>query len=107
MKLAGRLALGLGAVNLASLIAMAAVSAADGLWAVGDRVLPADALPVSVIAQRLESRGLVRIYGVETVKGAYEVKAVDAAGRRVRLTIDPITGNLITGSSGAGPVVRG
>jgi len=91
---AGKLALALVALNLATLILVAAVSADDGYWGAGNRVLPPDALPISTVAQMLEDRGYSRIYGIEANHDAYEIKALDAAGKRIRLTVDPVTGDL-------------
>jgi hypothetical protein len=90
---AGKLASALVALNLVTLVLMAAVSADEGYWGVGNKALPPDALPVSTVALMLEDRGYTRIYGIEAGHDAYEVKALDATGKRVRLTVDPNTGD--------------
>jgi len=95
---ASRLALGLGALNFATLILMAAVSADDGFWGMGNKVLPPDALPVSSIARTLEDRGITRIFAIDASRNTYEVKAIDAEGKRVRFTIDPVTGAILATS---------
>jgi hypothetical protein len=92
---AGRLVLGLGALNLATLILMAAVSADDGFWGIGNKTLPPGALPVSVIARGIEDAGITHIYAIDAGRNVYEVKALDQAGKRVRLTIDPLTGAIL------------
>jgi len=93
---AGRLALRLGALNLATLILMAAVSADDGFWGIGNKTLPPGALPVSAIAHNVEETGIVRIYGIDAGRNVYEVKALDQTGKRVRLTVDPLTGAILS-----------
>jgi hypothetical protein len=92
---AGKLALGLGALNLATLILMATVSADDGFWGIGNKTLPPGALPVSAIARGIEEAGITNIYAIDAVRNVYEVKAVDSSGKRVRLTVDPLTGAII------------
>ena len=67
----------------------------EGYWGVGNKALPPDALPVSTVALMLENRGYTRIYGIEAGHDAYEVKALDTTGKRVRLTVDPNTGDLM------------
>lgn len=92
---AGKLALGLGALNLATLILMATVSADEGFWGIGNKTLPPGALPVSAIARGIEETGIMDIYAIDAVRNVYEVKAVDPSGKRVRLTVDPLTGAII------------
>jgi hypothetical protein len=92
---AGRMALGLGALNLATLILMAAVSADDGFWGIGNKTLPPGALPVSAIARGIEETGITHIYAIDAGRNVYEVKALDPAGKRVRLTVDPLTGAIL------------
>ena len=92
---AGRLALGLGALNLATLILMATVSADDGFWGIGNKTLPPGALPVSAIARGIEEAGITHIYAIDAAHDVYEVKALDPAGKRVRLTVDPLTGAIL------------
>jgi hypothetical protein len=92
---AGRVALGLGALNLATLILMAAVSADDGFWGIGNKTLPLGALPVSAIARGIEETGITHIYAIDAGRNVYEVKALDPAGKRVRLTVDPLTGAIL------------
>lgn len=92
MRTGHRLMLGLGALNLASMALMAAVAAQDGFWGLGRRTLPAQALPVSVIARSLEAQGYGRIFALEAEHGLYVIKALDATGRRVEFRVDPVTG---------------
>lgn len=92
---AGKLALGLGALNLATLILMATVSADDGFWGIGNKTLPPGALPVSAIARSVEEAGIKHIYAIDAGRNVYEVKALDPSGKRIRLTIDPLTGAVI------------
>ena len=92
---AGKLALGLGALNLATLILMATVSADDGFWGIGNKTLPPNALPVSAIARAIEDSGITHIYAIDAGRNVYEVKAVDPGGKQVRLTVDPLTGAII------------
>lgn len=95
MKLTGRLALGLGAVNLATLILVAAVSADDTGWAAGQDRLPPDALPVSEIARRVEDQGVSHITRIETDGKSYRVRGLDQSGHHVERRIDPVSGTEI------------
>lgn len=94
MRIAGRLALGLGAVNLFTLVLIAAVSAEDGSWAKRNKLPPAHAIPVSEVAWRAEQSGLDRIVRIETDGTSYQVQGLDDSGRRVELRVDPFTGTV-------------
>ncbi|EWY39487.1 hypothetical protein N825_06635 [Skermanella stibiiresistens SB22] len=90
------MALGLGALNLATLLLMAAVSADDGFWGIGGKTLPPGALPISTVARSVESGGITHIYGIDVVRHLYDVKALDGDGKRLRLTVDPLTGEILS-----------
>ena len=95
-RTASRLALGLGALNLATLLLMAAVSADDGFWGIGGKTLPPGALPISAVARSVESSGITHIYGIDVARHLYDVKALDSDGKRLRLTVDPLTGEILS-----------
>lgn len=94
MRIAGRLALGLGAVNLLTLVLIAAVSAEDGSWAKRNALPPAHTIPVSEVARRAEQSGLDRIVRIETDGTSYHVQGLDGSGRRVELRVDPFDGTV-------------
>ena len=91
----GRLAFGLGAANLVALVLIVAVSASDGAWGKGANALPPHALPVSEVARKLETDGLARIYEIEADGKTYRVRAVDGGGRRIELSVDPVSGAVV------------
>lgn len=95
MQRAGRFALGLGAVNVLSLILIAAVSAQEGGWPVGEAAMPPGALPVSEVARRLEGHGLTHIQRIEADGKTYRVRAVNDGGQRVELRVDPVSGDVV------------
>ncbi|WP_207478323.1 PepSY domain-containing protein [Arenibaculum pallidiluteum] len=90
-----RPALILGGVNVAALVVLAALSAADASWGTGRSQLPPEALPISRIAAEAEALGIGRILAIDAEDGRYVVKAVDGAGRRVRVLLDPVTGQVV------------
>jgi len=90
-----RYGLVLGGLNLVALTALAAVSAADASWGAGRGQVPAGALPVSRVAELAEAMPIGRIQSIEIEHGTYVVKAVDGQDRRVRLTLDPMTGAVL------------
>jgi uncharacterized membrane protein YkoI len=90
-----RLALTLGGVNVAALMLVATLSAGDASWGIGKQRLPEDAMPISEAARLAEDQHLGRIHGIAVEDGHYVVKAVDAEGRRVTLTLDPATGAVL------------
>jgi hypothetical protein len=89
---ASRLALTLGVTNLAALVTVAALSAGQGFWGIGDKVLPPDALPASEVVRKAERSGMGRIYGIDVDQGTWLVRAVDPQGKRVEMRLDPRTG---------------
>ena len=95
MTIARRMAIGLGTANLTALVLIAAVSANDGSWGTGAKSLPPDALPVSEVARKLEHQGLARIYRIEADGQSYRVRAVDEGGRRVEVSVDPKSGDVV------------
>ena len=70
----------------------------DGFWGIGNKTLPPGALPVSAIARTVEEAGIKHIYAIDAGRNVYEVKALDPSGKRIRLTIDPLTGAVIARS---------
>jgi hypothetical protein len=89
---ASRLALALGVTNLTALLMVAAMSAGQGFWGIGDKVLPPDALPASEVVRKAERSGLGRIYGIDVDDGTWLVRAVDQQGKRIEMRLDPRTG---------------
>ncbi|HYE48651.1 MAG TPA: hypothetical protein VEB20_03600 [Azospirillaceae bacterium] len=87
MPVTGRFALGLGAFNLAALILIAAGSAKER----PAPVVPADALPLSRVAARLEGDTVTRILSIAAEDGAYRVTAIDRSGREVSFAVDAHT----------------
>lgn len=90
-----RLAVRLGALNLALLLLIAAVSATESFWGMGRDRLPAGALPLSAVAERLEAAGYHAFYEIAVRGGVYHVKTLGPAGDRIALTVDPQTGAIL------------
>lgn len=95
MRIAGKFAIGLASINIATLVTVAAVTADDSFWGQGRNALPANAIPASSIARMLEGDRNYRILGFETHDGLYDIKAVDAEGRRIRISVDAVTGAIL------------
>jgi len=60
-----------------------------------EQVAPEPYLTEQEIAEALEAQGYTDIRKIELEKGEYEVKALDADGRRVELYVDPHTGEIL------------
>lgn len=92
----GPVALGVG------LLGAAAGARADG-WERDHRrpVVSYDAeslkqwLPASAVIERLSGQGYTNVTEMEVERGLYEVKAMDADGRRIELLVNPVTGDVI------------
>lgn len=94
MTPARRLAIGLVSLNAVALVLVAAVSAPDGVRSEAAAALPADALPVSEVARRAETRGMTRIARIAVEGTAYRVDGLDGAGRRVAMRVDAVSGTV-------------
>lgn len=86
-------------MRFAPVFAAALLIAATGATAVAvhaqDKPAPAEALSVRAILERVEAQGYRDITEVEREHGRYEVKAVDAEGRRVKVYLDARTGEIV------------
>lgn len=60
-----------------------------------DAMKQEQALPLSEIARTLEAKGYSNVTKIEFEHGAYEVKARDDKGQRVKLYLDAATGEPI------------
>ncbi|OGV44379.1 MAG: hypothetical protein A3F46_03780 [Legionellales bacterium RIFCSPHIGHO2_12_FULL_42_9] len=60
--------------------------------------IPTTSLPMSKILQVLQSKGYSSVRKVEFEHGTYEVKAISAQGKKVKLNVNPQTG-VITNNS--------
>jgi hypothetical protein len=52
-------------------------------------------LDAKQIITKLESAGYTQIHDVEKDDGMWEVDAVNSAGQRVELDVDPVSGNVV------------
>lgn len=52
-------------------------------------------LSAKQIIEKLESAGYTQIHDVEKDDGVWEVDAVNSAGERVELDVDPVSGKII------------
>ncbi len=89
---------------IAVLAIAGAATAADtkpGRSATGDGPRATKSAPVLTlldVAKKLEARGYSNVTKIEFDHGTYEVNAWDGKGRRVKLHLDPITGEPIFGT---------
>lgn len=56
--------------------------------------VPANALPMSKILQDLKDKGYITINEVEFKHGTYEVKAIGSQGNKIKLRVNPKTGQI-------------
>lgn len=52
-------------------------------------------LSAKQIIEKLESAGYTQIHDIEKDDGMWEVDAVNSAGQRVELDVDPVSGNVV------------
>lgn len=76
---------------IATLVAIPAVALAG--W-FGDERPPANAKPLSEIIKGVEAAGHKTIVELEFEDGVYEIEALDAQGKEVKLKVDPASGKV-------------
>ena len=60
----------------------------------GDERPPANAKPLSEIIKGVEEAGHKTIVELEFEDGVYEIEALDAQGKEVKLKVDPVSGKV-------------
>ena len=78
-------------IALTVLITVPAVALAG--W-FGDERPPANAKPLSEIIKGVEEAGHKTIVELEFEDGVYEIEALDAQGKEVKLKVDPVSGKV-------------
>jgi hypothetical protein len=82
-------------LTLVSLLAAAFFSGLSQAQDVHSAADKAKWLSIPEVHARLEAAGYRNIEKIERESGAYEVKATDRAGRRIKLQVHPQTGDVI------------
>ena len=77
--------------TIATLLAIPAVALAG--W-FGDERPPANAKPLSEIIKGVEAAGHKTIVELEFEDGVYEIEAIDAQGKEVKLKVYPVSGKV-------------
>ena len=74
--------------------ALTLVGTTPPLWA-GDHTLPATALPVTAILDRLDERGFTHVSKIKYSDGVYSIKAMNPEGQPVKYRVNAQTGSPI------------
>ncbi|MBL8835176.1 MAG: PepSY domain-containing protein [Alphaproteobacteria bacterium] len=83
------------AAALAAILLAGAAFPAAASSAACRAALQGEALTIAQVSERLTQQGFRDITRIERERSCYEVRAVDQAGRRVRLEVNAATGAVV------------
>jgi hypothetical protein len=83
-------------MNIRTVLVAGLIASAAGIaLADSDRPAPAGSMPISEVTTHLQAQGFT-VSKIKFDDGRYKVKAIDSAGRKEKLSVDPKTGAVVS-----------